>query len=91
MVALPADRDVGGRGLLPGRDGIDGLDERLDVSLVRLAAPLLIATVRLLIVLRDERRRTGQHGDCNGQRNNPTNLHHASPERETPGQGHPRI
>ena len=60
MVALPAHRDVGGRGLLAGRDGVNGLHERLDVSLIRLAPPLLVATVRLLIVLRDERRRTGQ-------------------------------
>ena len=52
MVRLPLDGDVGRRRLLSSRDGIDHLNERLCVALFLLAAPLLVAAVRLLVVLR---------------------------------------
>ena len=92
VIAFPSKADVGGRRLFACGNGIDQLDERLDVALLLLAAPLLIAAVRLLIILlRDEGRRTAKRSHGDGQRKNPTNMHHASPEDEAPDRSHPRI
>ena len=94
MIRLPLDGDVCRRRLLSSRDGVDHLNERLCVALFLLAAPLLVAAVRLLVVLpREKRRRGGQRGRGNGQYENPTNMHHASPEQitylgETPDHRH---
>ena len=40
--------------------------------------------LNLVIVLRDQRRRSDERGHRGGQRKNTTNMHHLSPDQETP-------